>query len=414
MSRADDGTEKWMVSAEVSETIRGNKPQSLEANPFTGLVGDDLVRALLSHIYRHYDPHVAAAQYDDLEPSDMPSTADALEAVRDLLAEEETETLTRAIHQGDVQTQSAAVGDPAAQSDISGLKAIQELIDLLAVPAPIIYIYGEPGSGKTNFALLLAQLWQREQGEAATLGSNIRTWEEADEWHPSYGSLRSRLDRQTKQLPEGGITAKEDADPYLFVFDEASSHASGRGEDGYEAGQKLGPLVYKIRKARAGLVIIGHDGKDVHPAVRTMADVVERYRGEVKRATVYEDVENRQGVNQIMELSGIPETDMRYDDEEATSWEWDDAPVDDRAEEQALEQARELAQDMVEEEQRKLAWRLDTADYLDISQDDIAAVLGRSQGWVSKWSTRLEKQHSSDDSDDSEAGSDPALPAAGD
>lgn len=390
---ARDGVEKWMVSAEVRETLRGNKPQSLEAYEHSGLVGDDLVRALLNHIKRHYDPHVAAAQYPGLEPSDMPSTAEALSVFCDLLADEETETLTRAIHRGDVQTQSAAVGDPAAKSDISGLKAIQELIDLLAVPAPIIYIYGEPGSGKTNFALLLAQLWQREH-EGGVLASNIRTWEEADEWHPSYGSLRSRLDEQLKDLPEGGVTAKEDAPPYLFVFDEASSHASGRGKDGYEAGQKLGPLVYKIRKARAGLIIIGHDGKDVHPAVRTMADVVQKYRGQVKKATVYEDVENRTGINEIMSLNGIPETDYRYDDEEATSWDWRgvDEEEDDLAE-QALEQARKMADDMVDEERERYAYNLYTADWLDLTQTDIARAFdGRDQSWVSRAVDRVERR----------------------
>ncbi|WP_344055260.1 ATP-binding protein, partial [Streptomyces thermoalcalitolerans] len=323
---------------------------------------------------------------------DMPTKAEASKLFRQVLGVEATETLTRAVHQGDVQTQSAAVGDPASRSDISGLKAIQELIDILAIPAPIIYLFGNPGSGKTNFALLLAQLWKREQGDDAVLASNIRTWEEADEWHPSYGSLRSRLDDQTMDLPGGGITAKEDACPFLFVFDEASSHASGRGKDGYEAGQKLGPLVYKIRKARAGLIIIGHDGKDVHPAVRTMATVVQRYRGEVKRATVYEDVENRKGINKIMELNGIPETDYRYDDEEATSWSWDGVD-DDGLEEQTLEQARELASDMTEQELRKVAWRLDSAGFLDLDQDDIARALGYSQQWVSKWSNRYEEQH---------------------
>jgi len=399
--------EKWMVSAELRETIRGNKPQQIEAFDHTGSVGDDLIRRLLSHIKMHYDPHIAAEQYDELEPSDMPSTAEACDLFRMLLGVEETETLSRAIHQGDVQTQSSAVGDPAARSDISGLKAIQELIDLLAVPAPIIYIYGEPGSGKTNLALLLAQLWKREQGDDALLGSNIRTWKEADEWCPSYGDLTRWLGQQTEEIDGGGITQTDDAVPMLFVFDEASSHASGRGEDGYEAGQKLGPLVYKIRKARAGLVIIGHDGKDVHPAVRTMADVVQKRRGELKKATVFEDVQNREGVNEIMALNGIPETDYRYDDKEATSWSWDDADVDDGLEEQALEQAHELAQDMVEEQREKFACRLYTADFLDLTQDEIGLAFRRDQSWVS----RCVQRHQDDVDDESDDDGQSGLPA---
>jgi hypothetical protein len=379
--------EEWKGAAEAREWLRGHKPSNPEAFRHSGLAGDATTRELLSTLADHYDP----ASCDRA----MPPRVEETRLYRALLGRESTETVTRAIHQADAQTVSYAVGDPAARSDISGLRAVSSLTDMLTTPAPIFYLFGEPGSGKTNFGLLLAQLYQREHPDAE-LASNIRTWREADAWLPSYPQLEEWLDEQTRSVEGGGVTRREDANPRLFVFDEASSHASGRGKQGAEAGQKLGPLVYKIRKARCGLVIIGHDGRDVHPAVRTLATVVQRYRGELKRATVYEDVKNREGRGQIVELRGIPETDYRYDDGEATSWSWDSVDDDTDAE---LERAREMAEELHEEHRRELAARMaEAADagWLDADQTEIGAVFGRKQSWVSKWKSRLSVDAPSD------------------
>jgi hypothetical protein len=61
--------------------------------------------------------------------------------------------------------------------------------------------------------------------------------QEKDEWIPSYPDLMDWMKQDEEAVLNGGGTRK------LFIFDEASSHASGRGKDGYQAGQKLGPMV---------------------------------------------------------------------------------------------------------------------------------------------------------------------------
>jgi hypothetical protein len=394
-SDSDREKEKWMASAEVREWSRGNKPAApREVHPHVGMVGDNLVRRLLDVLAEHYDP-AEAAEAAGVAVEHMPARVEDTRLYQTLLRRAGTETVTRAVHQGETQTQSFAVGDPAARSDISGLGAIRRLTDMLTTSAPIIYIFGPPGAGKSNFGLLAAQLWNREHPDGE-LASNIRTWQEADEWLPSYGSLREWLDEQTRELDEGGITRRDDANPRLFVFDEASSHASGRGSQGYEAGQKLGPLVYQIRKSACGLIIVGHDGKDVHPAVRTLATVVEKQRGEKKKASIYEDVVNRQGVGHIIDLDGIPETDFSYDDGEATSWSWDEAGGDEPAD-KVLAEAEEMAEEMHSEFVRRLAYSLDTAEWVDLRQTEIGEALGQaqrgepfSQQWVSKQTRRFE------------------------
>ena len=399
-----------MVGAELREGLEGRKPQDIEAHSHTGMVGDDEIRRLLNHLVTHYDPAIAAEQYDDLDPHQMPDRAEAAKLFRMILRSESTETLTRAIHGQDPLTLSSAVGDPGSRSDISGLRAIDQLIEILAIPAPIIYIYGEPGSGKTNFALLCAQLWKR-QFEDGNLISNIRTLDQA-EWVPTFGRLKELVDNQTTEIEGGGITAKEDSDPMLFIFDEASSHASGRGKDGHEAGQKLGPMVYKIRKARAGMIIIGHDGKDVHPAVRTLATIVKRYRGEVKKATLFEDVNNRKGINKIMDIDGIPETDYTYDDLEATSWDWTDHTstadkheeeieqrADDRADELADQRIGSWIEDMIElrdmdrSERITFGAQLYQSNSINLSQNKIAQRIDVDQSCISR---RVREQSDND------------------
>jgi hypothetical protein len=393
--------EQWKVAAELRESIEGNHGDGVDAHSHTGLVGDDRIRRLLNHLATYYDPREASEQYDELNPGDMPSTVEETELYQMLLGNEATETLTRATHNNDPVTMSAAVGDPAAESDISGLNAIGKLQEIVGRKAPILYIFGEPGSGKTNFSLLLSQLWRRSIDGECQLISNIRTWDEADRWIPTYGKLMEVVNEQTTQMDTGGITQAHDANPTLFVFDEASSHASGRGKKGHEAGKKLAPMIYKIRKSNMGIIIIGHDGKDVHPAVRTLSTVVQRYRGKFKRATIWESVKNRQGEGKIMELDQIPETDMTYDDKEATSWDWtgetsEEAKFEEAVDEEAEERAQQLAQDktlnlaeqIVEDRDMSKSDQVDFAVDLyhetELSQNQIAGALDITQSSISQ------------------------------
>lgn len=388
--------EKWLAAASMREWTQGRGATDPdEVHPHVGLVDDQDVRRLLSTLAEHYSPEAAARSAgDDYSPEDFPARVEQTKLWRTLLRRHATETGTKAVRSGDTQTQSYFVGDPGQRADVSGMQAIETIRDLVDRPAPILYIFGAPGSGKTNVGLLLAEVWSRVHDDGL-LASNIRSWQEQDDWLPTYGALRAWLGEATEDI-DGGTTRREDARPRLFVFDEASSHASGRGGQGLETGKKLGPLVYQIRKSRAGLVIIGHDGRDVHPAVRTLATVVQKPRQEVKRATLWEDVKDREGRGLIDRLTGIPETSFTYDDGEATSWSW--AEVEDEDDDRlTLDQAESMAEDMVEDEQRRLAAALSAADWLDLSNSEIGQVIGLAargepydRTWVSKWKRRIE------------------------
>jgi hypothetical protein len=418
----DEGGQQWKGSMLLREKIREPGTHGVEALSHTGLTDDEDVERLLNAMKHAYSPEKAAAAANrtvdgenPYRPVDFPPTVEETRAYRMLLENQSTATLGKAIHEGDAQTQAYAVGDPGTSSNIEGLDAIQWIQELVNGPAPIIYIYGPPGWGKTNLGVLLARIWKRQQRTddvEPLLGSNVKTLQESDRWLPSFASLEQWLEQAYDEREDGGIVTRDDAPPRLFLFDEASSDASGRGRDGHDAGRLMGPLVYKIRKANAALIVIGHDGKDVHPAMRTLATCVEKRRGELKTARFYEDVRDRQGRGHIETLTGVPRAGG-YDDGEATSWSWDEQ--DDRSDEDALtlEEARSMAEDMTDDRVRELAVALATDPVLGAGNAEIARAVGlahRGQPykptWVSKWKKRLEddrnRTRSSEDSDRSE------------
>jgi hypothetical protein len=376
----DDGG-RWPAATHAREHAKGNKSESPEEFAHAGLVDDPETRRLLTHLARHYDPRAVDRE--------MPARVEDTDLYQMILRTGATETLQRAVKEGRDGTLSYFVGDPGLQADVSGLSAIQQIENLMDKEAPIIYIKGEPGSGKTNISLLLAQVWVRIQQRHDLdyqVASNIRTLEAQDEWIERFSRLKSWAKEYVKELPEGGEVLREDAPRKLYIMDEASSHATGIGENGFNAGTLLGPLVKTIRKGNCGIIMIGHDGKDVHPAVRVLAKVVERYVEDKKRATLYHGIRNRAGVDEIVSLDGVPKTDWDYNDKEDTRFVWDSEVSDD--DDAILEAAGDLAEEAVETDRRLTAARLYEMakdDRLEATQGDIAEACGDyDQSWVSR------------------------------
>jgi len=375
MSEDGRGDETMPAAAHLREAARGHKPESVESFEHVGLSDDGRVRELLSHLAAHYDPRAA----------DRPMPADVTETKlwQILVGKESTETLTRAIREGRLDQMSFAVGDPAVRSDVSGLKAIEDIERIMDREAPILYIYGEPGSGKTNIALLLAQVWvrlQERRSEAWELASNIASLDTQDAWIERYSQLESWAKEHVESPDQGGDTLADGAPRKLYIFDEASSHAVGRGEKGFKAGQLLGPLVKTIRKGNCGIVIIGHDGKDVHPVVRELARVCQRYVGNKKRATFYHSIRNRTPVDQIADVRGVPQTDYQYDDKEDTRFVWDLNAAGESEDSLGPEDVESI----LSERERAIAAQMAIDDGIEATQADIGSLFGHTQSWVSR------------------------------
>lgn len=293
------------------EYQEGHGVRDPDVDAHAGLVRDPQLSRFLSVLHAEYEPQATE--------SDLPGVADDLAVARRMQRLEATDVAREALENGDTPTLKHMTGDSGQRADLSGMQALTSLQDRVAKAALLWYIFAPPGSGKTDFALLSGQLWQRAHpdGEVAT---NIKTLREADEWIANYPDVMEWFKQDQQAILDGEGT------PKLFIFDEASSHASGRGKSGAKAGEKLAPLVYKVRKYGGSIIIVGHDGRDVHPAIRVMATAVQKE--DKKRVSFYETVKNRKGRGHQLSLEGVPPTDWRYNDKEATSWAWEETGDD--------------------------------------------------------------------------------------
>ncbi|MUV87818.1 hypothetical protein GJ631_14975 [Natronomonas sp. CBA1123] len=353
-----DGGE-WAGSESKEWKDGRHKRENRSVYPHAGEIGDRQTRRALTAARSAYD---RIARHDDL-PADAPPMFEETTLARSWRYAQGSETFARAVEKGDAIRIRHFVGAQDTDVDLSGMKALQRLRDIVTRPAFMAYMWAEPGTGKTNFAFLLAQLWKRHHPDGE-VGTNVRTLEQKDEWCRNYGDL----DRWMKADEDAAL--RGEATPKLFIFDEASSNASGRGKDGYETAQKLGVLAYKIRKYGGSLIIIGHDGGDVHPAIRELAIAINKETK--KRATVYESVRNRKGERPIVELSGIPPTDWQYNDKEATTWSWDRHADSEETSDESLEEAhKDIA-----------VWTAIKAKEQGLSNREAAEVAGYSREWV--------------------------------
>jgi hypothetical protein len=268
-----------------------------------------------------------------LGPGDWPVEFEELEAVRSRREYHDTESYGRRVANAPEKLR-AHVGSQQERVDVSGWHDIERIRDMVDDPNLRLYEFGEPGSGKTSAACKIARHWlcQRDDdGADPRLLSNSRTIARearddgyAGHWVRSWPELEEEVRVPTERVLAGDVR------PTIFVFDEASSQASGSGSDGYEARTKLAVLSYKMRKFGVALVIIGHDGKDVHPAIREMC--IALHKPDKKHARFYESVSNRQGRNPITpEIDGWPDTLWRPNDRDPAGWSWDARDSDDSA-----------------------------------------------------------------------------------
>ena len=286
----------------VRELARGRLGEDdIDVSRMAGIIIDDDVAEVVAAREELYDPARAADWVDD-PPATYWSTTEGRRVIR----RHGTRTATRALERGNPDLIDYLTGVPNFDSDVSGLEAIQDLRDWITRTAGITLMSGHMGSGKTDMALLLAQIWRRETG--GSLAANIASAQDV-ETITTMSDLRDRL---------------EDDGELMMIWDEASSHASGYSSDQYEVESQLRRMLRMIRKRGGNLIMIGHaeGGRDIHPDVRRLSQAV--YKDSKKSATLYEGIDERgEYENEITSLTGIPPTDISFDTREESSWDWD-------------------------------------------------------------------------------------------
>jgi hypothetical protein len=222
---------------------------------------------------------------------------------------------SRAIREGDMFTLQNIMGQSSNRQDISGVRTISAFRDAVARPAYVCYMHGHMGDGKTDFACFVGEIWKDEMERReydTVIGSNIKTLEEAEtiETFPDFDEW---LDEATEE------------ERRLFIFDEASKHASGYASDAQDARDLLGKTINLIRKSYASIILIGHTGLDVHADIRRKTTNIIRKTSE-KQAEIRERTDTGDGegdIETVETIGGIPPTNWRYDTYEASDWSWE-------------------------------------------------------------------------------------------
>lgn len=306
------------AAAQTKEKLDNMDPDELGYLLRESTLVPDQVVETLTILKREYDPDWSEKQEDgafeetDYTPGDDPRTVEGTERWQEITARWINKSLSTAIRNGRDRMVNSFLGVVEQETSIGEIQSCVRFENWVAREAGITYLAGHMGTGKTDFGLLMGEVFYESYNmsdKEVHIATNIQSAAERRS-HIKY------IDNQP-ELQEW----LDDEDGYkLFIFDEASSHATGYTGDASKVTQQFRSMIRLIRKSNGNMVIIGHDGKDLHPTVRELADYVEKE--DKKEAAVFEAVEDREGKDKMFDVDKIPQTSYWYDTKEASKWEW--------------------------------------------------------------------------------------------
>lgn len=380
---------------EIKETATGTQREFREyargeldvdhrdVHPIAGLVDDKRAREVLMAFAENYDPvHPETGERIEGMPRDFWETDFAREAIRKFA----TEAATEAVREGNISQLSYITGLPSYESDVSGLHAINQLADWLihSEQCKLVYLAAHMGSGKTDFSLTMLEIIADHYARVdRSVDEEVPEPEFATNFHVDAGEDADvqLIDNYDDLLSWGETGSSEDE--RWFIFDEASTELTAQsGANAQNVAETMAPFVKKMRKMGINMIVIGHDKGDIHVAIRSLADFVDK-RG-TKRASFYAGISKRKPVGHLFDVDGIPPTSWNYDTDDTADWSWgsaiEDGDVDEITEE-----------DIREERDLRMA-RL--YELCDVTQAEIAESFDVSTATVSNAVNKVQIQQS--------------------
>lgn len=336
------------IESEFKEYVDGNLPDQddPDAHWYTGLVHDSALRNVLAYMTREYEPLT----------NDMPAKFEDTKFARGIAKEHGSDTGTVALQTGNMGMLSYFSGLVGYKTDVSGMQTLLTLQDLIEkFPVFIAYIFAAMGFGKTDFALLLIEVFESVYGaDNVETASNIESWKESDQYIDNFRDWIA-------WLKEG----RDDDKQRILIIDEAAQALTGSGKD-QKKQRVVGKMLKLARKYGGHVIFIGQDGKDVGPAIRALSSCVIEKKSQ-KEAVFYQDVVDRNGVGEILSMSGVPATSMNYDTEDISTWSMGD---DEENDENAITQA-DLDELVRQHEREMMAILYATTE---LTNDDVADI----------------------------------------
>jgi|GEM_PF-4653210 len=240
---------------------------------------------------------------------DQQAQIDELEARIDDLEEQEVE-------EGVIED-----SEESTETDVSGMQALMKLQQVIdETPVFVGYIYGTMGAGRTDFALLLLDMFEVVYGADSVYTASNITGDFVDDEVTKSSRVVELLEERRDRIREG-----EELDKLVILIDEAAQHST----------EQLSNLIRIAQKSNAHILVIGDDGRKIDDSLRALCTTFIEKK-EKKQATLYQDMEDREGLSEVMSLHGLPATSLDYstyddceftfdDEDECNCWESVDA-----------------------------------------------------------------------------------------
>lgn len=304
MSSSQNEVEAWS-SAQLGQKLEESNPEDLQSIRQAGILPEK-ISGILSIVETDYDPDFRGRDHQD------PRRAEHTQKYQEVVKYWTSKVLSKAVHNGHDRLINRFIRVVEQETSIDKIDSLLRFSRWVTREAGITYLVGHMGAGKTDLGLLIVEVFWKELSEASErevhVATNIQSTAEEHDFVDYIGSQPDLME----WLEKSGYK--------IFLFDEASSHASGYSGDASKVTRQMRSMVRLIRKYDGSMVIIGHDGKDLHPTVRELADYVNKT--DKKEATVFKSVEDREGADKKFDMTQIPQTSLWYDTKEASSWEW--------------------------------------------------------------------------------------------
>jgi hypothetical protein len=348
---------------ELREYARGTLDvDHSDVSHVAGLVDDPEVRQLLLFANRVYDP-----------TGDMPRNFWDTEFAEEIVENHSTEKASKAIKQGDQSSAAYLTGVPSYESDVSGMQAINQLVEWLihSEQCKLVYLAALMGRGKTDLSLLLLEtIHDHYRRVDRSTEEEISTPQFAANFY-AEGEAPIKLIDNYDDLVDWAETGSSDENRW-FVFDEASTELTAQsGANAQNVAETMAPFVKKMRKKGVNMIVIGHDKGDVHPAIRSIADFVDKTG--LKTASFYAGIKKREPTGHLFDLAGLPPTSWSFDTDDMAEWDWcldeEDDEIEGIPEEEFIEYRNERIARLYAQ--------------TDISQAELATAMDVSQSTVS-------------------------------
>jgi len=172
------------------------------------------------------------------------------------------------------------------------------------MPAALVVVEGRMGTGKTDFALLLAEK-ALEIGVVDAVATNIATdrfkriccYVELVDWLEECRALGYKP---------------------CYVLDEADSVIDARNPLS-KINKKFRELVWRLRKYRGKMIIVTHRWEDLEAAIRPFTTAIFR-KVALRRAVV--ELAFEYAGRTVIEIDRIPKTSVRYDTYDVAPFEY--------------------------------------------------------------------------------------------